>query len=471
MMDNMRKFIAQPSVFQVNKPSRITVIPLRFKYTFTEGKEYDVYVMPMAYSRALALNTPDLTVKSINGKLIFDYTFKHECEYEIRFCEKGAANFEYTSIYAVESDLYELRPLKGDLHIHTNRSDSEDDPAEVVSNYRREGYDFTVITDHNRYFPSQETIESFADVDIDLNIINGEEVHTPVTNLHIVHVGGKKSVDEFYVKNRVEYELEVDEIRKELPDNEYADRMAKALWATRRIHEAEGIAILPHPFWIQPAYGSVYNLALPFLEMLFNEGGFDAYELIGAMRTSGNNLSVAYLNELKQKGFKIPVVASSDSHKTLDDPKMRFGKLYTIVFAKDNTREGVLEGIKNGLSAAVEHVPETTDNKTEYRVYADFRLTMYTRFLIENYFERTKELCLPEGILMREYILGAEGAKEALESLHGKTTKFYNSFFGKVDESYYNTDNAQKTYKKYNGIWKDYAVTKRGSTLDADAVK
>ena len=460
MMDNMRKFIAQPSIFQVSKPSKITVIPLRFKYTFIEDKEYDVYVMPMAYSRALALNTPDLTVKSINGKLVFDYTFEHECEYEIRFCKKGASAYEFISVYAVESDLYALRPLKGDLHIHTNRSDGEDDPAEVIANYRREGYDFAVITDHNRYFPSQEAKDSFADTKIDLNIINGEEVHTPVTNLHIVHVGGKKSVDEFYVKNRAEYELEVAEIRKELPDGEYSDRMAKALWATRRIHEAEGIAILPHPFWIQPAYGSVYNLALPFLEMLFNKGGFDAYELIGAMRTPGNNLSVAYYNELKQKGFNIPVVASSDSHKTLDDPRMRFGKLYTIVFAKDNTREG-----------AVEHVPETADNKTEYRVYADFRLTMYTRFLIENYFERTKELCIPEGILMREYILGAEDAKEALEKLYGKTTGFYNSFFGKDSDSYYDTENAQKTYKKYNGIWKDYTVTKRGSAIDINTVK
>lgn len=471
MMDNMRKFIAHPSVFEVNKPSKITVTPLRFKYTFKEDIEYDVYIMPMAYSRPLDPKTPDMTIKSLDGKLVFEYTFEHECEYEIRFCEKGSAKLEYTSVYAVESDLYNLRPLKGDLHIHTNRSDGEDDPAEVVANYRREGYDFAVITDHNRYFPSQEAIDSFADTKIDLNIINGEEVHTPVTNLHIVHAGGKKSVDEFYVKNRAEYELEVAEIRKELPDGEYSDRMARALWATRRIHEAEGLAILPHPFWIQSGYGSVYNLAIPFLEMLFNEGGFDAYELVGCMRTSGNNLSVAYYNELKQKGINIPVVSSSDSHKTLDDPKMRFGKLYTIVFAKDNTREGVLEGVKKGLSVAVEHVPETTDNKTEYRVYADFRLTMYTRFLIENYFERTKELCLPEGILMREYILGAEGAKEALESLHGKTTKFYNSFFGKDSDSYYNTENSQKTHKKYCDVWKDYTVTTRGSSIDINTVK
>ena len=41
--------------------------------------------------------------------------------------------------------------LKGQLHLHSNRSgDSETPPAEVVEWYRGRGYDFIVFTDHNR---------------------------------------------------------------------------------------------------------------------------------------------------------------------------------------------------------------------------------------------------------------------------------------------------------------------------------
>ena len=41
--------------------------------------------------------------------------------------------------------------LKGQLHLHTNSSgDSATPPAEVVRWYAAHGYDFIVVTDHNR---------------------------------------------------------------------------------------------------------------------------------------------------------------------------------------------------------------------------------------------------------------------------------------------------------------------------------
>ena len=43
----------------------------------------------------------------------------------------------------------ELRWFKGNIHTHTNRSDGDSDPEAVVRWYRRNGYDFLVLTDHN----------------------------------------------------------------------------------------------------------------------------------------------------------------------------------------------------------------------------------------------------------------------------------------------------------------------------------
>lgn len=39
--------------------------------------------------------------------------------------------------------------FKGNIHTHTNESDGDSDPEVVVNWYRRHGYDFLVLTDHN----------------------------------------------------------------------------------------------------------------------------------------------------------------------------------------------------------------------------------------------------------------------------------------------------------------------------------
>ena len=465
MLDNMSRYIAQPVIFQVKKKSKVSVIPLKGQLYFEDGKEYMVFVVPMCYDRKLPKNEPDLTVKAEGGKLTFEYEFEHECEYEIRFKDSPEAVYHHTSVYALEEDLYTLRPLKGDMHIHTPRSDSDDYSGEIVANFRREGYDFIFITDHNRYFPSVEVKEVLDGVKYDLNVVLGEEIHTPGSTVHIVHLGGKKSVTEYYVKHEDEYNKEVDEIEKEFAGNPDSRRLAMAKWATQKVHEAGGLAILPHPFWVQITETSTYNISLPLLEQFFKSGWFDAYEINGGMLPNGNDLSISYFNTLRSTGFEMPVIASSDAHKTYNDPKLRFANIYTIVFAKDNTREDIMEAIKNGMTAPVLHTYKDPNGSREYRVQANFRLTMYTRFLMENYFERTKDLCKAEGIMMREYTLGVEGAKETLNSMSGRSYKLYRHFFGEHGESFYDITEDKKRYDKYTEVWKEYGVTTRGASI------
>ena len=42
-----------------------------------------------------------------------------------------------------------LRWYKGNIHTHTTESDGDADPEKVVGWYRRHGYDFLVLSDHN----------------------------------------------------------------------------------------------------------------------------------------------------------------------------------------------------------------------------------------------------------------------------------------------------------------------------------
>ena len=43
----------------------------------------------------------------------------------------------------------ELKWFKGNIHTHTTESDGDDTPENVVRWYRRHGYDFLVLSDHN----------------------------------------------------------------------------------------------------------------------------------------------------------------------------------------------------------------------------------------------------------------------------------------------------------------------------------
>jgi hypothetical protein len=78
--------------------------------------------------------------------------------------------------------------------MHTCRSDGKEDPATVTANYRGHGYDFLAITDHWRYYPSLEAMQTWKDLS-DFNLIPGEEVHLPLTKVHYVNIGGSYSVN------------------------------------------------------------------------------------------------------------------------------------------------------------------------------------------------------------------------------------------------------------------------------------
>lgn len=57
------------------------------------------------------------------------------------------------------------------------------------------GYDFTVISDYRRYYPSLESIDAYREVPHEMNIVIGEEVHLHHNDVHIVNFGSKYSVN------------------------------------------------------------------------------------------------------------------------------------------------------------------------------------------------------------------------------------------------------------------------------------
>ena len=419
------KYMCFPSVACVGKETEVSIFPRDISRVFREEREYELAVVGLEedqeeYYSHIPLDHPCFVR---DGCLHFTFRFEREQEYSIRFREKGTSEIRI-SLYAVEEDLYALRPLKGDLHAHSYYSDGQDGLAMTPSDYREEGFDFFALTDHNRMYPSRLAAELYENIPLGIHMMPGEEVHTPGSMLHIVHVGGFRSVCSQYIGQPEAYEAAVDEIAETLPHipEQYRRRIAMATWACREIHKAGGLAIFAHPRWCP----NRYNITAEFRDLLFGERIFDAFEVMGGIDCRQNNMQLVLWQEQAVKGNAIPVVGSSDSHNH-DSGAEYFANRFTLVFAKENNTEAILEAIRSGYSVAGER---PCGNRDEVHFFSTgSRLIPFAHFLFRNYFRETERLCAGEGILMRRYAEG-EPVEDILAAQKDTVANFYRKFYG-----------------------------------------
>lgn len=429
MKEELNFYDIYPKVLLAGKESIITIKPLDERYDFISSK-YIIKIVPLNEAMNYDFTSENsMELDSKENTIKFKCTFKKEQEYYINLYTKEIDDEEerirkvvQLSVYAVEEDLYNKIPLKGDLHAHSYKSDGNESPAVVAANYRKAGFDFFALTDHYRYNPSLEAIKAYEEIKIDLNIIRGEEVHSPNNYVHVINFGGEHSVNEIFQSNIEKYKNEVEEIIKTvegLPDDIDKFIYSACLWVSNKIREANGMSIFCHPFWI---YGS-YNVSPTLSTTIINNKVFDAFELLGGQSVHENNMQTALYNDARIRGKnEIPIVGSSDSHGTIHSEI--FNAFETIVFSVNNEKDSIINAIKNLYSVAIEH-----DKGKEYRVYGSLRLVNYTRFLMDNYLPIHHNLCEEEGRLMREYYLGIENSKDSLERLSGRCDKLYNKYF------------------------------------------
>ena len=427
MLPTPKNLSVWPSVVPANKVSRIVICPNERAFLLFDGEEYTLRVM--------AVNSDDdyykpkfdtLQVTPKDGVIDFDYAFGKEQEYVLQliYNEKLLQKF---NLYALDEDLYALTPLRGDLHTHSYRSDGRRDPAALAGHYREQGFDFIALTDHNRYYPGGEIDETYAGVKSGFCRVIGEEIHAPQITVHVVHIGGSESVCEMYLTHRDAYEKEVaaylEKLPADLPEN-YAERYAKLMWVSEKVHKVGGLAIFPHPFW-RPS-DRTYNVDAEFARRLLLSGMFDAYELIGGMAPFENNCSVALWNDLRAEGLKLPIVGSSDTH--VIENVRPFANYFTIAFAKANESGAITDAVRAGMTVAVEACGE--EYKRQYRAYGSYRLVVYSQFLLNHYFPLRQRMCQGEGYAMRAYAMGEAGAG-LIEAEAEMTNDFRDRFFGR----------------------------------------
>ena len=327
-------------------------------------------------------------------------------------------------VYSLKPDLFVLRPYKGDIHMHSYRSDGREAPGYVIGAGRRAGLDFMALTDHRNYAASLEVIELFKSLPVDLQIFPGEEVHPPDNPVHFVNFGAKEGITELYKSDETAYRREVQAIMDKLgkiPEGVDRFQYASSVWAFEKIRERGGLGIFAHPYW-RPGNANYISYAL--VDYIFETGIFDALELVSGFDWSDlqevdvNNLQLARYIEARSKGQKIPVVGISDSHGC--EVSDMFGRYYTICFAPSAELADLIKAIKEARSVAI----ETPAGKLP-RAFGPHRLVAYTHFLLRYVLPVHDEMCFEEGRLMVDYAGGRSEVVEELKLLQGQVKKYY----------------------------------------------
>ncbi|MBP5313227.1 MAG: hypothetical protein J6112_10385 [Clostridia bacterium] len=457
MRNELYEYEITPAVFLTGRQITLSLRAVNERRTLEAGHEYNVLInessraedsrfIGSGCTRALKVTAGDDHVLRITA------VFEREGMYQIHVFYRESEGFlgEFR-VYALGDDMKGLYPYRGDFHMHSSRSDGNEDPFLVVSNYRETGYDFTIISDHGKYYPSLEARAKFkiAKNDespiTDMQVLTGEEIHLPLNDLHYISCGSAFSVNALVTPNSNQAYMGDDPRGRSADGNcpptmtreafmemiteraKYVDRpieserlsFAAAEWIYEKVREGGGLGIFVHPYWMC----STVQVSEEYFDYLYGKKPFDAFEVLGGENYfQQNGFQTIFYYEHKAKGMDYPIVGSTDSHGSTD--RNRNSRICsTIVFARQNKTEDIKDAVKKGYSVAIDTI------SPEYRVVGDFRLAKYGSFLMENWYPLHDRLCGPQGTYMREYVLGNPSAEDILKSLKGQVPALMSRFF------------------------------------------
>ncbi len=440
-----------PKAFVGNTEKTITVQPLGDHAAFKAGNMYTIHVLktnqgnmgtyPERSGRSTVTATPDA-----DGCLRVTAYFEGEGEHYLNIHESADGRRVCTlSVYSLDEDMAGRIPQRGDLHLHTCRSDGHESPVITASNYRGYGYDFMVISDHNRYYPSVECIQAFGDIS-DVTLVPGEEVHLLLNDVHYINFGGTYSINGLVIggpndekagsdpawrsidgnapeaMTREAYLEMIRERAKNVPLANESERLSYAVleWTYEHMQANGGLGVFVHPYWLCQCM----QLPEEYTEFIYKNKPFDAFEVLGGENYFGQNgFQTALYYEMRAKGIDPAVVGATDSHSSHAEHNRNALICSTIVFAKENTREGLVQAIKDKYSVAVDTI------SPEYRLVGDFRWIRYGSFLMENYFPIHDLVCATEGHYLKRHFNGDKRATEVLKAMKGQLPDMQKKYF------------------------------------------
>ena len=198
--------------------------------------------------------------------------------------------------------------LRGNLHMHTTRSDGRLSYEEAVARYERAGYDFIAVTDHWVRSEKGTTAGGMLLLSgCEYNI--GDTVQQGV--YHIVGVGMETA-----------------------PALERTEKSPQRI--IDEINAAGGVAILAHPAW---SLNSAEDVA-----RLTGLCGTEIYNTTSAVPPNVRPYSGLFVDQLASLGVLLPCMGADDAHRYVNDATV----CSIMVHAREKSHEAVMEAIRAG---------------------------------------------------------------------------------------------------------------------------
>lgn len=193
------------------------------------------------------------------------------------------------------------RWLRGNLHTHTTNSDGQFPLTELVRHYKELGYDFLVITDHDKLTPVDGVATS-------LILMQGCEVSSG--GKHVIGLGISEPID------------------PNLPRQVAIDA----------INEQGGVAILSHPNW-----GETFcHWKQEDLESINGHAGIEVFNG-NILRDTGSPLASDRWDMLLSQEHRVWGYGVDDTHNELD-----LANGWTMVLADEPTPDAILKALRDG---------------------------------------------------------------------------------------------------------------------------
>ena len=412
-----------PSVVEQNKKTN-------YKITLKNTKNIESIEV---FSRGDFYHRDTLDYRIENGTILFSYKMPYIGEFLIQ------VNFTYNksnrglvTLYCLDSSMIKLRPLRGDLHMHSTYSDGRTTPFALVLASLDRGMDFLSVTDHDCYEGSQNAIEKVKKNNIDILMLAGEEVSVggkkdmaiAQGNGHILSIHANKSIED-QRKDTKKYEKELQEITKSLKKEKINKNIdpkhyAKNIWVINKIKEAKGISILAHPNWVYK--NGKYHLHQAFYKEMLKSSHLDGVEVFGEEKIKEhNNMTHLTALQTKNKHKYLAPFANSDAH----DSDHEIGDRFTVVFVKEKSTSSIISAIKKGLTCAI-----FKRENYEHQFIGKDALAQYVYFLIKEYYPKHSALKSRLAKLYVDQLINDESFESKINSVKQRLEEYTNCFYG-----------------------------------------
>lgn len=416
-MDN--RYIAWPRVLPKGCETEIVIRGISDSIQFAPNNRYWVTF----YSKVNRTEEMEFSVDSnSSGELKCTLSFASLGEYEIYIKSKKDADEILTSqtFFVIPNEFVDLRPYKGDLHIHTNASDGKESAIAMALEARRKGMDFISITDHD--ISSFRLIKEIEELGLKLLIIPGEEITIQNNGGHILSLGIECDISKLQnlalskeeIVSITDNELKGVNLVSPLTKEQYA----QAVWIVRKINEMGGLPIIAHPYW---RTSKKYYPPRVLVHQMLNDNLCNVIELLGGSPSvEGNRLAIARYIEKALQGRRLAITGNSDAHDKND-----LGLNTTIAFSKSLSCINILESIQSLKTVAC-------DNNTgkETAIYGSFDLVEYAYFIHREFYPLHDELCSME--VEQALCMQSSGSIEfntKLKKIQNKQHELYQKFW------------------------------------------